>query len=130
MRPDDPLVPDRLGNARHMRASSRRDHLANERTFLAWLRTSVTLAGFGFVVERLDVVLRLAGLVRPGLAAAGTLLTLSGCLFALLGIWRFILERRRIQTGEAVAGTLAPLAIAVGVLLVDASLVALLVLRR
>jgi putative membrane protein len=28
------------------------DHLANQRTFLAWLRTSLGLIAFGFVVER------------------------------------------------------------------------------
>ncbi|HEX4851399.1 MAG TPA: DUF202 domain-containing protein [Puia sp.] len=27
------------------------DHLANERTFLAWIRTSVGIMAFGFVVS-------------------------------------------------------------------------------
>ena len=31
---------------------NRRVHLANERTFLAWIRTSVAIMGFGFVVEK------------------------------------------------------------------------------
>ena len=30
-----------------------RDHLANERTFLAWVRTAVALMGFGMVIARL-----------------------------------------------------------------------------
>jgi putative membrane protein len=30
-----------------------RDHLANERTFLAYVRTSLALVGFGFVIARL-----------------------------------------------------------------------------
>ena len=29
-----------------------KDHLANERTFLAWIRTCVGIMAFGFVVER------------------------------------------------------------------------------
>ena len=29
------------------------DHLANERTFLAWVRTSIALMGFGVVIARL-----------------------------------------------------------------------------
>ncbi|MBW3625040.1 MAG: DUF202 domain-containing protein [Armatimonadetes bacterium] len=29
-----------------------RDHLANERTYLAWLRTGFTLIGLGFVAVR------------------------------------------------------------------------------
>jgi putative membrane protein len=30
-----------------------RDHLANERTYLAWIRTAVALIGFGVVIVRL-----------------------------------------------------------------------------
>ena len=30
-----------------------RQHMANERTFLAWLRTSLVIIGLGFVVSRL-----------------------------------------------------------------------------
>ncbi len=29
-----------------------KDHLANERTFLAWIRTAVGLMAFGFLIER------------------------------------------------------------------------------
>lgn len=36
------------------RNSSRvRDHLANERTYLAWMRTAISLMGFGVVIVRL-----------------------------------------------------------------------------
>ena len=36
------------------RNSSRvRDHLANERTYLAWMRTAISLMGFGVVILRL-----------------------------------------------------------------------------
>ncbi|NTS43503.1 DUF202 domain-containing protein [Flavisolibacter sp. BT320] len=34
------------------------DYLANERTFLAWIRTSIALMGFGFVVVKFAVFLR------------------------------------------------------------------------
>ncbi|PQV64396.1 putative membrane protein [Abditibacterium utsteinense] len=30
-----------------------RDHLANERTYLAWMRTAIALLGFGIVIVRL-----------------------------------------------------------------------------
>ena len=30
-----------------------RDHLANERTLLAWLRTAITVIGLGFIIDRL-----------------------------------------------------------------------------
>jgi putative membrane protein len=38
------------------------DHAANERTFLAWVRTAIAIIAFGFVVERFDLFLRLAGI--------------------------------------------------------------------
>ncbi|MGI0073453.1 MAG: YidH family protein [Nitrosotalea sp.] len=34
------------------------EHLANERTFLAWLRTCIALMGLGFVVARFSLFLR------------------------------------------------------------------------
>ena len=35
-----------------------REHQANERTFLAWLRTSIALIGFGFAITRFSLFLR------------------------------------------------------------------------
>ena len=34
-----------------------REHQANERTFLAWLRTSIALIGFGFAIARFTLFL-------------------------------------------------------------------------
>ncbi|WP_294183173.1 DUF202 domain-containing protein [Sphingobacterium sp.] len=34
------------------------DHLANERTFLAWIRTSLGIMGFGFVVVKFSLFIR------------------------------------------------------------------------
>ncbi len=34
------------------------DHLAAERTFLAWIRTGLALTGFGFVLARLSLILQ------------------------------------------------------------------------
>src|ERR1700691_107242 len=34
------------------------DHLANERTFLAWIRTSISIIVFGFVVAKFCITLR------------------------------------------------------------------------
>ena len=36
------------------------DHAANERTFLAWVRTGIAIMAFGFLVERFDIFLKLA----------------------------------------------------------------------
>jgi len=37
---------------------NRRVHMANERTFLAWIRTSVGIMAFGFVVEKFSLFLK------------------------------------------------------------------------
>jgi putative membrane protein len=36
------------------------DHAANERTFLAWVRTAIAIMAFGFLVEKFDLFLRIA----------------------------------------------------------------------
>ena len=36
------------------------DHAANERTFLAWVRTAIAVMAFGFVIERFDLFLQVA----------------------------------------------------------------------
>lgn len=46
--PEDP-------NANPNRA---RDHLANERTFLAWVRTAVAIVVFGFAIGRFSIAMR------------------------------------------------------------------------
>jgi putative membrane protein len=35
-----------------------RDHLANERTFLAWVRTGVAIVVFGFAIGRFSLAMR------------------------------------------------------------------------
>jgi len=37
--------------------SNPRVHMANERTFLAWVRTSIAIMAFGFVVEKFTIFL-------------------------------------------------------------------------
>jgi len=36
------------------------DHAANERTFLAWVRTAIAMMAFGFLVEKFDLFLQIA----------------------------------------------------------------------
>jgi putative membrane protein len=41
------------------------DHAANERTFLAWVRTAIAVMAFGFLVEKFDLFLQLERLSLP-----------------------------------------------------------------
>ena len=52
------------------------DHSANERTFLAWVRTSIAVMAFGFLVEKFDLFLQMAA---PSLA--GRALSVPGQRF-------------------------------------------------
>src|SRR5260221_3979920 len=50
------------------------DHAANERTFLAWLRTGLAIAAFGFVIEKFNLfVAMMAESIPSSTAAAGAL---------------------------------------------------------
>ena len=76
-----------------------RDHLANERTFLAWVRTSIALLGFGVLIAKL----RLLGL-NPNTGARSTLLGLAfagiGIFTLLLAAWHYARTRRMIDGGD------------------------------
>jgi Domain of unknown function (DUF202) len=42
---------------------NRRVHMANERTFLAWIRTSIGIMAFGFVVEKFALFIKQMSIV-------------------------------------------------------------------
>lgn len=74
------------------------DHLANERTFLAWIRTSIALMGFGFVVVKFSIFVRQISLVVTGhtitstrgfSGAIGMGMVAIGALTALIGYMRY-----------------------------------------
>lgn len=45
-----------------------RDHLANERTLLAWVRTSIAFMAFGIGIAKLSVLLQIDALEHPEVA--------------------------------------------------------------
>jgi len=84
-----------------------RDHLANERTFLAWVRTSVSLMGFGVVIARLRFLIMAAPSTPAhvdGGFAKSTLLGLAfvgvGLLSLVFAVVNFQRTRRAIETGS------------------------------
>jgi putative membrane protein len=57
------------------------DHAANERTFLAWVRTGIAVIAFGFVVEKFNLfVIAMASATSPDAAQRLHLQRLSGPL--------------------------------------------------
>lgn len=116
------------------------DHLANERTLLAWIRTSMAIIVFGFVVARFGIAMRqllaLSGRAaapgRPGGSAyLGAAFVAIGVLFAL-GAWlhyartRVAIERDDFRPAGRAGALLTAVvalfgAVLVGYLLVTAS---------
>jgi len=45
-------------NKESAKVRNRRVHMANERTFLAWIRTSIGIMAFGFVVEKFALFMK------------------------------------------------------------------------
>lgn len=76
-----------------------REHLANERTLLAWVRTGIGLISIGFVIERAGVLAAASPVrgVSVGVSTAfGFALAVLGCLTLVLGVVQFLRNRRRI----------------------------------
>ena len=65
------------------------DHAANERTFLAWVRTAIAVMAFGFVIEKFDLFLQV---VAPQMAQrqisphGETFANAAGLAFIVLGV--------------------------------------------
>lgn len=83
--------------AKKLNPSRTRDHLANERTYLAWMRTSVGLMGFGVVILRLRAF-HPPELPRPGLGwKMGLVFSVLGLFTVLLSTIQYFVVRRDIE---------------------------------
>ncbi len=94
-----------------------REHLANERTLLSWVRTGVSLISLGLVVERAGALAKAAKLqVGPASATElfGLALALLGALTLILGTVQFLRNRRSISAGEFEPSVVAYLIIVAG----------------
>lgn len=83
------------------------DHLANERTFLAWVRTSISVIVFGFVVAKFGITLRQFFRFEnldpheTGISLAlGVSFMVVGILMAILAIWRYQSTRVQIELAD------------------------------
>ncbi len=82
------------------------DHLANERTFLAWVRTALGLIGLGFVLARMGLFLRqmAASADAKGFQtghefiAVGIVFLVIGTLLGGWSAWMYDNNRRGIET--------------------------------
>ncbi|MGD0461603.1 MAG: DUF202 domain-containing protein [Tepidisphaeraceae bacterium] len=109
------------------------DHLANERTFLAWIRTSIAVIGLGFVVAKFTVWLRElsvrldqstpvrhSGLSMP----LGIGLMILGGLLAVTAAWRYHAVKAAILNGESAAAERTTIAVSIIVVAIAVALIA------
>lgn len=84
------------------------DHLANERTFLAWVRTSIGIMGFGFVVVKFSLFTRQIAaaldkatpIPHTGYShAIGVMLVALGGLVILFAFIRYQVTKKQLETG-------------------------------
>ena len=77
-----------------------RDHLANERTFLAWVRTGIALLAIGFLVAKLQIELASVVHGSPVYATAlGLLLALAGLATVVFALTHYFSTRKSIESG-------------------------------
>ena len=78
------------------------DHAANERTFLAWVRTAIAIMAFGFLVEKFDLFVSLASRGGHALPIGGqTLGNVAGLVLILLGGTTLVLAIVRFRKTAA-----------------------------
>jgi putative membrane protein len=72
------------------------DHAANERTFLAWVRTAIAIMAFGFLVEKFDLFLEIVA--GRGVSIGGQLVgNIAGLLLIALGSATMVLAIIRFR---------------------------------
>jgi putative membrane protein len=84
-----------------------RDHLANERIFLAWVRTGVAIVVFGFAIGRFAIAIRQFMQIQghifrtAGLTVwFGAIAIFAGVLLTLAGLLRYRRTRDQLESGR------------------------------
>jgi putative membrane protein len=89
------------------------NQLANNRTFLAWVRTSIGIMAFGFVIERFNLFIKQISLVLLQIdptqalfksfhlngntsSYLGAILVLTGAVICLLAFVQFLQDQKKI----------------------------------
>jgi putative membrane protein len=109
------------------------EFLANERTFLAWIRTSISIVSLGFVVAKFGVWLReFAARMDPHLQVRnqgaslwmGVAMMSLGALLSLLAVWRYHVVNLAIEQGAVKADRGLVLIVTAGVVLLAVAMIA------
>jgi putative membrane protein len=129
-----------IKNQESTKVGNRRVHLANERTFLAWIRTSIGIMAFGFVVEKFTLFMKqlsvflgkstIDNTLPPShgySAIIGIFLVGLGTLLVLLAFIRYKKVERQIESDTFKPSSLLDILLTMAILAVGIFLVAYLI---
>lgn len=112
------------------------DHLANERTYLAWMRTSIGIMAFGFVVVKFSLFVKRISILlghpvtvpnRGYSAIVGIVLVLIGTITTIFSYIRYRQSEKQIREGIYVHSTLLITIITIFILIASILLIAYLI---
>ncbi|MBD2777496.1 YidH family protein [Iningainema tapete] len=87
-----------LENIKKRSADRVREHLANERTYLAWMRSGIALMGFGVLIVRLRILRPPLAPQPPGTGwKLGLAFALVGLLTVIFSTQHYLVVRRDID---------------------------------
>jgi putative membrane protein len=98
-----------LGSIIDVMIKSLTDHQANERTFLAWIRTAVALMAFGFLIQKFTIFVAYIQdalykrSIRPHGSLTGAMgagMILVGTAVVLISTMRFLSVRAKINSED------------------------------
>jgi putative membrane protein len=121
---------DNQSNTVHKASAS--DHLANERTFLAWIRTSIAIMGFGFVVVKFSLFIRQLSyalgekIVLPGKGYSpiiGIALVIIGAVMSLLAFVRYRNIEKHLIKGSYYPSFILSLLMTIAIVIVSLLLI-------
>ncbi len=104
------------------------DHMANERTYLAWLRTGIAVMALGFVVAKFGIIIRELDTTAPTSSyvrssSIGIVLVLAGGFLEIMALRSFVRNRKSIAEGNFVPSTGLEIAAGIIILLVAVLLI-------
>jgi len=125
-----------IENQESVKVRNRRVHMANERTFLAWIRTSIGIMAFGFVVEKFALFLKqmsiifeksTTGNILPpshGYSAGiGIFLVALGTILVLLAFVRYKKVERQIDSDTFQTSSILDIILTISILAIGIFLV-------
>lgn len=92
---------------KHTESKYIQQHLANERTFLAWIRTAIAVMGVGFVTTSLHFELTSYANERADtlIKSIGYASLVLGCVTFAFCTWGYLKKRKGINTQEFQSST-------------------------